>query len=339
MILAYKEILSNLKKKIFHPIYFLFGDEPYYIDNLVDFIEDKVLSEADKAFNQSVLYGKDVTVDQIKEAASRLPMMAAYQVVIIKEAQEVGKIEELESYVAKAVPSTILVFAYKHKKVDKRKTFFKKLLKDQNVIAMESEAIKDYNLQAWMQQYLSGRGLKVAPVAVSLLVEFLGNDLSKIEKEIDKLIFVKDGDPNVSVDDIEKNIGISKEYNVFELNNALGDRDTLKCARIVKYFEQNPKAVFIGMAIGSIYGFFEKVHLTKVGSNISDNELARVIKLPPFLASRYRNYARNYQLPHIESIFTTLEEYDLKSKGVGATGGTESMSLLKELTAKILAHN
>lgn len=329
-------ILSKLKKKEFTPIYFLHGTEPLYIDQVVNFIEKNALTESEKSFNQSIFYGRDLEASQIVEVCSRLPMMASHQVVIVKEAQEIKGFEYFEKYFEKPVPSTILVLAYKHKKIDKRKAIFKSLLKNTNVTVLETAEIRDYEVAPWISNYVKTKKINVSANAVQLLAEFLGTDLAKITHEIDKLVLIKGEGASISEEDIEKNIGISKEYNIFELTNAMGERDNLKSHKIVNYFIMNPKSLFLPMAIGMIYSFYTKVFLVKYTPSSEIRNLGSILKINPYIAKSYVQYASNYDVRQIKNIFDVLKDYDLKSKGVGATGATSPGEILKEMVAKIL---
>lgn len=331
-----KNILTDLKNKIYKPVYFLYGTESLYIDQITDFIEDKVLSESEKSFNQTVLYGRDIEASTVVEVCSRLPMMASHQVVIVKEAQELKGFEKLESYFKKPIQSTILVFAYKHKKVDKRKVIFKTIIKNPDFAILESNTIKEYEIVKWISNYVKTKKIKISPKGVVLLAEFLGTDLSKITHEIDKLLLLKGKGADITEADIEKNIGISKEYNIFELNNSLGKKDSLQSFKIVNYFVSNPKNLFLPMALGMVYGFYTKLLLTKFAGSIDNNALGRIIKIHPFIAKDYKVYAANYTVRDIKEIFDLLRVYDLKSKGMGASGATSQGDLLKEMVAKIL---
>ncbi|MGB1018595.1 MAG: DNA polymerase III subunit delta [Chitinophagales bacterium] len=329
-------ILADLKKKNYKPIYFLFGTEALYIDKVVEFIEHKVLTESEQSFNQTTFYGRDSEPSNIVEVCSRLPMMSSHQVVIVKEAQELKSFDYFDSYFKKPVPSTILVFAYKHKKVDKRKTVFKNLLKNENVVSLESNVIRDYEVAAWITKYAKQKKIEISPKGVQLLAEFLGTDLSKITHELDKLLLVKGENASISEVDIEKNIGISKEYNIFELNNALGEKNPSKTYKIVNYFIANPKSLFLPMAIGTVYTFFTKLFLVKYAGNADSRALGSILRINPFIAKNYLQYAAHYDMRQIKNIFDILKEYDLKSKGMGATGATTPGELLKEMVAKIL---
>ena len=331
-----KNILSDLKNKIYAPVYFLYGTEALYIDQVTNFIEKKVLNESEKSFNQTVLYGREVEAINIIEVCMRLPMMSSYQVVIVKEAQDIKGFEKLEKYFKNPVKSTILVLAYKHKKVDKRKVIFKNIIKNKDFVILESNTIREYEVEKWIASYVKSKKISINPTGVKLLAEFLGTDLSKITHEIDKLILVKGEKSEITEDDIEKNIGISKEYNIFELTNALGKKDNLKCFKITNYFVSNPKSLFLPMALGTIYNFFTKLFLTKYAANFDNNSLSRVLKIHPFIAKDYKVYASKYDIRQINNVFSLLRTYDLKSKGMGATGSMSQGELLRELIAKIL---
>lgn len=339
MIADHKQILANLKKKIFHPVYFLHGDEPYYIDKVSDFIEENALTDSEKSFNQTIVYGKDIEVPQLLEIVRRLPMMANYQVVIVKEAQQLKNFEDLEDYLKKIVNSTILVFAYKHKSIDKRKKFWKDFIAMPNVVAMESTALRDYQVKDWINGYLAEEKIAISPKGSEMLAEYLGTDLSKIVHEVEKLVLIKGKDSTITEADIEKNIGISREYNIFEFTNALGERNFLKANQILKYFSLNPKSLVLVVALGNMFGFFSKVLLTKLSPQVGERDLGALLSLNPFIAKNYKGYAANYTIAQLEGVLQLLETYDLKSKGMGATGDTGDVELLKELTIKIFALN
>lgn len=332
----FNQILSDLQKKIFHPIYFLFGDESHYIDQIVDYIDAHALNETEKAFNQQILYGRDINAMQIIETARRLPMMANYQVVIIKEAQQVKIFNDLESYFAKPTPSTILVLAYKHQNPDKRKTIFKDLIASKYTSAMESKAIRDYEVSKWISAYASQESLKITSKGIEMLAEFLGPDISKIVNELDKLKLILGQGVAITEVDIEKNIGASKDYNIFEFTKAMGERNMEKTFRILQYFEGNPKSLILPIAMGSINGFFHKLYLTKYAGNMADRDFGALLKLHPFIAKEYKVYGNKYTVQQIESAFEIIGTYDLKSKGIGSKSPTQP-ELLKEMAYKIFA--
>ncbi|HOD11343.1 MAG TPA: DNA polymerase III subunit delta, partial [Flavobacterium sp.] len=252
------KIISDIKSGNIKPIYFLMGEEPYYIDKLTEYIEDNILSEDEKGFNQMVMYGRDTTVDDIVSNAKRYPMMAERQVVIVKEAQELVKtIDKIESYIDNPQPTTVLVIAYKYKSVDKRKKWVKNITK--HGVLFESVKLKEYKVGEWVKRVLQGRGYGIEPKAIVMLVEFLGNDLSRIANEITKLEIILPKGSVISPNDIEVNIGISKDYNVFELRKALGDRNELRSFQIVNYFANNPKDNPMVLVIAQLFSFYSNL--------------------------------------------------------------------------------
>ncbi len=277
MAVTFEEIISDLRKRIFKPVYFLAGDEPYYIDLITDYIEEKVLTEAEKAFNQVIIYGEDTSVPAIIDTARRFPMMASHQVVIVKEAQSLRKIEDLLFYLEKPLLSTILVLNYKYKTLDKRTKLYKLL--DTQCVYFESMRLRDYQVPAWIERYLMTKGIKINPDASSMLTEFLGTDLHKIVNELDKLLItLPEGKPVITSALIEKNIGISKDYNNFELQKAIGEKNILKANMIVHYFANNPKDNPITLTIASLFGLFTKILTYHYLTDKSKNNVAAVLK-------------------------------------------------------------
>jgi DNA polymerase III subunit delta len=334
MAATYEEIIADLKNRIFKPVYFLAGEEPYYIDMIVDYIEDKVLPESEKAFNQIVVYGDDTNIQAIMDTAKRFPMMSTHQVVIVKEAQSLKKIEELAAYVEKPLNSTILVFSYKYKTLDKR-TKLVKLLESQAVY-FESQRLRDYQIPAWIERFLMKKGIKIEPDASAMLTEYLGTDLHKIVNELDKLIITLPGDkPLITTSLIEKNIGISKEYNNFELQKAVGERNILKANMIISYFANNPKDNPITLTIASLFGFFSKLLTYHYLTDKSKFNVAAALKVNPFFVKDYETAAQKYNIGRVVAIIALLRNYDVRSKGYGDPG-TEPGDLMKEMVYKIL---
>src|SRR3990172_10410262 len=238
--MTFENIIADLRARKYRPVYFLMGEEPYFINVIADFIAENVLGEADKSFNQLILYGLNTDIRSVISSARRFPMMAPYQIIIVREAQQMKSLEGLEHYLENPVPSTILVFAYKHKKIDKRIKLAKTLA--EKSVLLESDKLPEDKVPSWISGYLGGRGYQIEPKAASLLVDFLGNDLAKIGNELDKLLLVMPpGSKQITDTLIEKNIGISKDYNTFELCRALVSRDILKANRIVQYFGNNSR--------------------------------------------------------------------------------------------------
>lgn len=334
MAVTYEEIISDLKNRIFKPVYFLAGEEPYYIDMITDYIQDKILPESEKAFNQIILYGDSTNISAIIDTARRFPMMSTHQVLIIKEAQTLKKIEDLVVYLEKPLMSTILVFSYKYKTVDKRTKLFKML--ESHGAYFESVRIRDYQIPPWIERYLMLKGIKTDPSASAMLTEYLGTDLHKIVNELDKLIItLPEGKPFINTALIEKNIGISKDYNNFELQKAIGERNILKANMIVYYFANNPKDNPLMLTIASLFGLFSKLLTFHYLADKSKNNVAAVLKVNPFFVKDYENYALKYNVSKTVKIIGFLRTYDMKSKGCG-DAGTDPGDLLKELVFKIL---
>ncbi len=331
--MTFEEIISNLQKKIYHPIYFLMGEESYFIDKISDYIADNVLTEAEKGFNQTVLYGKDLEPETIINNARRFPMMANYQVIIVREAQNIRKIEDLETYVKNPLNSTVLVINYKYKTLDKRKTFTKLL--DQKGVLFESKKIYDNQLPAWISSYLKGQNYTISPQASAMMAEYLGTDLSKVANELDKLVISLPAGSQITPDQIEKNIGISKEFNVFELQNALGQRDLLKANRIINYFGSNNSGNTPPQVISSLFTYFTKILNYHFLEDKSQNNAASVLGVHPFFVKDYIQAAKNYNIKKLVEIVAILREYDMKAKGFGNVS-TSPADLQKEMIYRIL---
>ena len=328
------QILKDLKNKVYHPVYFLTGEETYYIDLIVDYIENNVLDEAEKDFNQSILYGKESDIPTIISEAKRYPMMANHNVVIIKEAQHLStQIEKLESYLDQPTSTTILVFCYKYKKIDGRKAIGKTLKK--KTVYLETKKLYDNQVPDWITSYLKGKNYGITPQAALLIAEFLGTDLGKIVNELEKLIINVPAGNEITPDTVEKNIGISKDFNNFELNKALGTKDVFKANKIINHFGKNEKDHPLVVTVGLMYSFFSnilKFHYTK---DKSRNNIASVLRVSPFFVGEYEVAARNYPIRKSVKIIEYLRDYDLKSKGVN-NSSTSNNELLKELVFKIL---
>ncbi len=334
--MTYQDILKSLKKGEFKPVYFLHGTEPYFIDVISDYVEKNVLSESEKAFNQTIFYGKDVNHLAIVDTARRFPMMAPRQVVVLKEAQEMKSLKELKTYLEKPAETTLLVICHKHKKFNLNSAFGKLLKK--NAVVFESKSLYDNQVPDWIQQYLRGKKLKISHEASVLIGEYLGTDLSKVANELDKLAINLEAGTEITRQHIEENIGISKDYNVFELQKALGQKDILKANRIVNYFASNPKKNPLPMVTGSLYNYFSKIYMLKALRNAPDPEIMKALNLrSAFFLKEYRLAVRHYPLPEVEKVLDLLKEFDLKSKGVGyISTGKQEGELLKELVWKIL---
>ena len=326
-------ITKDIKAGNIKPIYFFMGEEPYYIDKLTEFIENNVLQEHERDFNQTILYGRDVTMEDVISNAKRFPMMAEHQVVIVKEAQELAKsIDKLESYAENPQPSTVLVFAYKYKTLDKRKKVTKNIAK--TGLIFESKKLYENQVGEWIKRVLSGQGYAIEPKAIIMLVEFLGTDLSKINNELDKLKIVLPKGHTISAKDIEDNIGISKDYNNFELRKAIGEKDQLKAYKIIDYFAQNPKDNPIVVTTSLVFSFFSQLLQYHGTKDKNPKNLAGVLKVNPYFLKDYDVAARNYPMKKVSAVIATLRDIDIKSKGVGANALPQS-DLLKEMLIHI----
>ncbi len=334
MAVTFEEIMSDLRNRIFKPVYFLAGEEPYYIDLISDYIEEKVLPEDEKSFNQMILYADDTNVASIIDIARRFPMMASHQVVIIKEAQSLKKIDDLTFYLEKPLVSTILVLSFKYKTLDKRTKLYKLL--DSQGLYFESPRLRDYQIPGWIDRYLMRKGIKTDPNASAMLTEYLGTDLHKIANELDKLIItLPAGKPVITSALIEQNIGISKDYNNFELQKAIGDRNILKTNMIVRHFADNPKDNPIIPIIASIFGFFSKLLVYHYLPDKSKNNVASVLKVNPYFVKDYETAALKYNVSKTVRAISLLRAFDMKSKGY-EDNGTDPGELLKELTYRLL---
>lgn len=332
----YSQIISNLKNKIYKNIYFLHGDEPYYIDLICEYIEDNVLDEAERSFNQVVLYGEETSIEQVIETARRFPMMANQQVVIVKEAHYLKNLELLSNYIDHPLESTVLVISYKYKKLDKRTAIYKALSKNPGVELFASEKLRDYQVPDWIDSYFSSNNITAERNVSMILTEYLGTDLSKIVNELKKLkIMLPEGQNHITASDIEEKIGISKDFNNFELQNALGSKNTGKCMRIVNHFSHNQKDNHISVTIATLFSFFRKLLTYHFLKDRSRNNVASVLKINPYFVSEYELAARNYPPKKTVQAIGLLREFDMKSKGFG-NSSTENGELLRELVFKIL---
>ena len=329
-----KQIVTDIKNGNIKPIYFLMGEESYYIDKISEFIEKNVLAEEEKGFNQMVLYGRDVSIDDIVSNAKRFPMMAERQVVIVKEAQDLSRtIEKLVNYVEQPQPSTVLVMCYKYKTIDKRKKLYKAIQK--NGLLFESKKLYENQVADWIRRVLSGSKYAIEPKAAQMLVEFLGTDLGKINNELEKLKLIIPEGQQITADQIEENIGISKDFNNFELRKAIGSRNVVKAHRIINYFAQNPKDNPLVVTISLLYSFFSQVLQYHGLSDKSQRNVASALRINPYFVKDYSEAAHNYPMKRVSAIIATLRDADVKGKGVGAANLSQG-DILKELLVKIM---
>lgn len=315
-------------------MYWLEGEEDYFIDKVVDYAEHHILSESEASFNLTVFYGKDANWADVVNACRRYPMFAERQVVILKEAQQMRDVEKLEPYVENPLASTILVVSYKEKKLDARKKF-SKLVKE-NGVMVTTKKMYDRDLPEWTQQLVQSRGLSISPRALALVVDHIGNDLTRIGNEIDKLSLNLGKRKSITEEDIEEYIGVSKDYNVFELQSALATRNLARSIQIIQYFEANPKAAPIQMVLPALYNFFSKVFMIYGAGSQDEKTVAATIGVNPYFIRDYLQAARVYSYPSVEKALLLLHQYNLKSIGVGSAA-VEDASLMKELVVKMMA--
>ena len=337
---TFEQIMGDIKNRKFKPVYFLMGEEPYFIDAITDYIEKNLLKEDEKAFNQTVVYGADVDLGQILNAAKRFPMMAEYNLVIVKEAQNVkgldgaseGNADPFALYVENPLKSTVLVINYKGKKLDSRRKLTKLIDKEQ--VLFESKTLYDNQVGRWITDYLKGRGVSIEPNAAEIMAAHLGNKLSTIVMELDKLKLAVGENGTITTADVERNVGISKDFNVFELQNALGARDVYRSALIAKHMGAMPKHSIIP-DIAALYGFFTKIMILHSMSGSSPAEQAAALKVNPYFMKDYQTAARSYSLRQCAQIISILREYDAYSKGIDAPP-VDNADLLNEMIFRIL---
>jgi DNA polymerase-3 subunit delta len=328
-----EKIIGEWEKKNFKPVYWLEGEEPYFIDKIVNFAEHHILTEGEASFNLTVFYGRDADWAAVINACRRYPMFAERQVVILKEAQHLKEIDRLEAYVQNPLPSTLFVVAYKDKKLDGRSSFSKLVKKGGYLL---SEKIKDYQLAEWTSQMIQYMGLSINQKALLLLVDHIGNDLSRLQNEIDKIAVNLSGRKNITEEDIEKYVGISKEFNVFELQESIASKNLAKAVRIIQYFKANPKAAPIQLILPTLYAYFSKVYSVFGMENKSEQALMPLFYRNPFVTKQALATCKEYGEGGLEKILLLLHEYNLRSIGINDSG-TEDADLLKEMVVKMIA--
>ena len=328
-----EKIIAEWKRQNFKPVYWLEGDEEYFIDKAVDFAEHHILNENESSFNLSVFYGKDANWADVVNACRRYPMFAERQVVLLKEAQQMKDVEKLISYIENPLSSTVFVISYKEKKLDARKRFAK-IVKEKGEL-ISTKKMYDSKLPEWTQEMLQLKGLTITQKGLILLVEHIGNDLTRIVNEVDKLSVNLGTRTNITEEDIEKYIGVSKEYNVFELQIALAAKDLARSIQIIQYFEANPKAGPIQLILPSLYSFFSKVFMIFSAGTNDEKTIAASIGVNPFFMKDYILAARLYKYSGVEKILLLLHTYNLKSIGVGSIN-TGDASLMKEMVVKMM---
>ena len=332
--MTYEQIFTDLRAKKYAPVYLLMGEEGYYIDLLSNYMQNKILDDTEREFNLTILYGKDTDMSSVINAAKRFPMMSEYQIVILKEAQQIKKWDELQFYLKNPLRSTILVFCYKYGKFDARQKVYKEIQK-QGVV-FESAKLRDYQIQPWIKKYLQERKKPADEKAIALLSEFLGNDLSKISNELDKLLIgMTASETRITPELVERNIGISKDFNVFELQKALVQNDVLKSNRIIKYFAENPKSHPIEMFLPQLFKFFSNIMLYHYLQDKSDASVAKALGVHPYFAKDFAAASKRFNAWKTMNIISEIRQTDARSKGI-KNPNTSSGELMRELIFKIL---
>ena len=328
-----KQLVTEIQQGNIKPIYFLMGEEPYYIDKISEYIENNILDDTEKGFNQMVLYGYDADIETIVSNAKRFPMMAERQVIIVKEAQELSRtIEKLADYAANPQPSTVLVVNYKYKTIDKRKALYKAVSK--SGLVFESKPLYENKIPDWIRRVLQTNNYTIVPKASQMLVEFLGTDLSKISNELNKLKIILPPGTQITPEHIEQNIGVSKDYNNFELRKAIGERNELKAFKIVNYFANNPKDNPFVVTVSLLFAFFSQLLQLHGLQDKTPRSVASALKVNPYFVNDYITAAHNYPMKKVSEVISVLREFDVKGKGVGANNIPQG-DLLKELLVKI----
>lgn len=332
--MPHQRIINDIKNNKIAPVYLLGGEEPYFIDQVTYFIEKKILDESETAFNLDIFYGLEVYPDKVISICKEFPMMADRRIVIIKEAQKVQDLELFDDYLLNPSPSTVLVIAKKGRAFDQRRKVYNPK-SNKNIVLLNAKKVPEYKLADWIQKFTKSKGFNIDFQNAQLLSEHLGSDLSKVVKELEKLfISIKKGEA-ISSSDIERNIGISKDFNIFELQKAIGFKNYEKAFQIMIYFSENPKGHPIQMTLASLNTYFTKLMLYYYSPGRGDNDLAKAMGISPYFLKEYRAAAKNYPAKKVVNIISLLREYDLKSKGYEA-GGSGPNDWQKELLFKIM---
>ena len=333
MAAKFETLMAQLEQGKYSPVFLLHGPEGYYIDLITAFIEEHALQESEKVFNQIILYGKEVNSKTVIDHASQYPMMAQRRVVILKEAQSMRDLAKLEPYVRNPSPTTVLVIAHPHKKLDGRSALSKTLNK--TAVVFESQEVKEYKMGEWVETYLKKEGVSIDAGAVEVLVDFLGNDLAKVANELKKLILSMGENKKVSREIVYDNIGVSKEYNVFELQTALAMRDSAKVYKIVENFMANSKSAPFVVVNATLFSYYSKLLLIKSMEGKSDRAIASAVGINPYFLKEYKAACRNTSVAELLGIIDTLREYDMRSKGINRTSALKEPELLREMIYKI----
>lgn len=330
---TFEEIIRDIRNKVYHPVYFLMGEETFYIDVIADYLEEKILNETEREFNLTIMYGRDTDVHGVMSSAKRYPMMADYHLVILKEAQSIRDVEGLLPYMLNPLSSTILVVCYKYKSFDRRKKFIREI--EKTGVVFEGKKLYDNQVPAWISDYVRRKGYRIGPRAVQMLADHLGADMGKIVNEISKVFISVSKGGEITPALIEENIGISKDFNIYEFQQALAEKNGMKAYQIARYFADNPKSGPMPLTVGVLYHFFSRLLIYHSLADKSRRSVASALSVSDFFVDQYKRAAGNYPPDKLIRIIGILREYDNKSKGVGNATTTDG-ELLKEMTYKIL---
>jgi len=331
--LEYRQILADLKDRKYKPVYILMGQEAYFIDLISNYIADTVLDDAEREFNQTIIYGKDATAENVIATVRSYPMMASRRVVILREAQQFKDLDKLEAYLQKPVETTILVICHKYGSIDKRKKFFKSIEKNRNLLLYEAKPMNTEDVIGWIVQKFRQRKIRVEEKAAYILTELLGNDLHKLANEIEKMVLLLPEGSEVRAEEVTSNVGMSRDYNVFELQSALAHKNAVRAFRIVNHFAKNPNSMPLPMVMGTLYSYFSKLLLVQREKPKSEREIYGMVKV--FDMKEFQVALKNYSFNKVVRVMQHLHEYDLRSKGVNNQSSTDG-ALLTELVYKIL---
>lgn len=336
MVLTEKQLIDNLKAGKYLPVYLITGEENYYIDIVSDYFENQLIDESFRDFDQTIVYGRDVTMHSVVSLAQQFPMMSPIRLVLVKEAQDINlkEWELLSKYLESPQPQTLLVFCYRHKKLDKRTAAYKAIAKVGGIC--EHAKLRDYEVPDWIGSYVNQHGFAITQRGSLLIAEYLGNDLGKISNELAKVFISLQPGDTINEDTIERNIGISKEYNVFELQNAIGRRDVVQCNRIINHFAANPKENPIQLILPNLYNYFIKIMEYHQLTDKSQSGAASALKVNPYFVRDYATAAGNYPLGKLASCIGYLNEADLRCKGIHSSSTVTDGEILKELIFKII---
>lgn len=331
--LEYRQIIADIRDKKYKPVYILMGQETYFIDLISNYLADNALDESEKEFNQTILYGKETTAEQVISTVRSYPMMAERRVVIIREAQQFKELDKLEGYFQKPVNSTILVICHKYSSIDKRKKFFKSIEKNANVLLYDAKPMSTDDVVGWISKKFEQHQIRIQDNAAFILTELLGNDLNKLANEIEKMVLILPRGSEVKVEEVTDRVGLNREFNVFEFQSALGLKHRGKAFQMVNYFNRNPNSMPFPLLLGTLYSFFTKMLIVKSEKPQTERDIYSLVRV--FNMKEFKDSLRNYPMTKVVEVIELLHEYDLRSKGVNNHSASHG-DLMMEMTFRIL---